>query len=286
MHSIPLFKSDLKTLGIIKLDETTIEEINNGTYKQFIRVLYIPKGYSLQIDLSSYKISRASLFFVNTDQYLYINKSTREQGYLIFYNRDFYCIQIHDHEVACDGILFNNIHNIPFVQLPSEDQPYYSAIFEDMLYELEQQQSSQEEMLRTYLKQLFIKAARLWKQQHLHETLSKQPTDVEFFRKFTLLVEKHYKEKHNVADYAAMLFMAPKTLTHKFKKLNLPQPNEIIKNRILLEAKRLLVHTDLTAKEIGYELGYDDPAYFSRLFLQKTGTTPSHYRTSFLKETN
>ena len=76
--------------------------------------------------------------------------------------------------------------------------------------------------------------------------------------------------------------MAPKTITHKFKRLNLPQPNDVIKDRILLEAKRLLVHTTLTAKEIGYELGYEDPAYFSRLFVQKTGETPSGYRSKFL----
>ena len=76
--------------------------------------------------------------------------------------------------------------------------------------------------------------------------------------------------------------MAPKTLTHKFKRMNLPQPNEVIKNRIMLEAKRLLVHTALTAKEIAYELGYDDPAYFSRLFLIKTGDSPSGFKSRYL----
>jgi len=137
-------------------------------------------------------------------------------------------------------------------------------------------------MLRTYLKQLFIKSARLWKKQNLDKELNEQNSDLEFFRKFTLLVDEHYKEKHHVADYAELLFMAPKTISHKFKRLNLPQPNDVIKNRILLEAKRLLVHTNLTAKEVGYELGYEDPAYFSRLFVQKSGETPSAFRAKFL----
>jgi AraC-like DNA-binding protein len=95
-------------------------------------------------------------------------------------------------------------------------------------------------------------------------------------------VDAHYKEKHTVSDYADVLSMAAKTITHKFKRLNLPQPNEIIKNRIILEAKRLLVHTSMTAKEIAYDLGYDDPAYFSRQFLIKTGESPSGYRNKYL----
>jgi AraC-like DNA-binding protein len=151
-----------------------------------------------------------------------------------------------------------------------------------MHVEFELNDSSLEEMIRTYLKQLLIKATRLWKKQHLEKKVTEQNTDLEFFRKFTLLVDAHYKEKHSVADYADVLSMAAKTVTHKFKRLNLPQPNEVIKNRIILEAKRLLVHTSMTAKEIAHELGYDDPAYFSRQFQIKTGESPSGFRTKYL----
>ena len=56
----------------------------------------------------------------------------------------------------------------------------------------------------------------------------------------------------------------------------------MIKNRIILEAKRLLAYTAMSSKEIAYELGYDDPAYFSRLFFIKTGDSPSGFRTKYL----
>lgn len=62
----------------------------------------------------------------------------------------------------------------------------------------------------------------------------------------------------------------------------LPQPNEVIRNRIILEAEPLLVHTPLTSKEITYEPGYNDPAYFSRLFMAKTSKSPSASRANFL----
>jgi AraC-like DNA-binding protein len=94
--------------------------------------------------------------------------------------------------------------------------------------------------------------------------------------------QQQYKSKHTVADYANFLCMAPKTITYKFNRLRLPQPNEVIKNRIILEAKRFLVHTSLTAKEIAHDLGYNDPAYFSRLFQTKTVESPSGFRANFL----
>lgn len=281
MKSANLFRNDLKTIGLITLDATTRDSINGEGYKQYIKVMYLPKGCEVQVDLSVYTIQQPSLCFVSPNQYLQVKRTGKEEGYFIFYNRDFYCIQIHDQEVACDGLLFNNIHNMPIVALDKKDAPLFRDLFTQMEQEYQLQDSSMEEMIRTYLKQLFIRSARLWKRQNLDRQLVEQHNDLEFFRRFNLLVEEHYKQKHNVADYAEMLYMAPKTITHKFKRLNLPQPNDVIKNRILLEAKRLLVHTSLSAKEVGYELGYEDPAYFSRLFVQKTGETPSAFRAKY-----
>ncbi|WP_454881417.1 helix-turn-helix domain-containing protein [Sphingobacterium detergens] len=282
MASEKVFRSDLKTIGLISLHEGNVDSINSKNYKQYIKVLLLPKGAELQVDLAEYSVKQPSLFFVSPNQHLYIKKLGKEEGHFIFYNRDFYCIQIHDEEVACNGLLFSNIYNMSMVELDNGEIPFFSYIFGQMGDEFGLNDTSLEEMLRTYLKQLFIKSARLWKKQNLDKELTEQNSDLEFFRKFTLLVDEHYKEKHHVADYAELLFMAPKTISHKFKRLNLPQPNDVIKNRILLEAKRLLVHTNLTAKEVGYELGYEDPAYFSRLFVQKSGETPSAFRAKFL----
>jgi len=282
MASEKVFRSDLKTIGLISLHEENVDSLNSADYRQYIKVLLLSKGSELQVDLAEYSVKQPSLFFVSPNQHLNIKKLGKEEGHFIFYNRDFYCIQIHDEEVACNGLLFNNIYNMPMVELDNSEIPFFSYIFGQMTDEFGLNDTSLEEMLRTYLKQLFIKSARLWKKQNLDKELTEQNSDLEFFRKFTLLVDEHYKEKHHVADYAELLFMAPKTISHKFKRLNLPQPNDVIKNRILLEAKRLLVHTNLTAKEVGYELGYEDPAYFSRLFVQKSGETPSAFRAKFL----
>jgi AraC-like DNA-binding protein len=279
-----IFEASLKTIGLIKVNGDGLEEINSDGYKSYIKALYLPKGCSIKVDFHTYITEGPSLFFISPNQIFRIEGLCTETGYLIFYNRDFYCIQIHDEEVACDGLLFNNIKNMPVTAVPDDQADEINSLFVRMEEEFNIQDYSKEEMIRTYLKQLLIKSTRLWKRQHLEVVLEERNSDLEFFRRFTQLVEAHYKDKHTVADYADILMVAPKTITNKFKRLHLPQPNEVIKNRLILEAKRLLVHTALTAKEIAYELGYEDPAYFSRLFLIKTGESPSGFRSKYLMQ--
>lgn len=280
--SSTVFNNNLKTLGLLHVSQEQTDSINGSNYREYIKILYLPAGYKLRVDFACYDTLQPTLFFISPNQYLEIEAAGEESGYFIFYNRDFYCIQIHDQEVACDGLLFNNIKNMPKVELSDAENAFLGGLFKEMIQEFNLNDSSLEEMVRTYLKQLLIRATRSWKRQHLTNEVTNQQSDLEFFRKFTRLVEEHYKSKHTVADYADFLCMAPKTITHKFNRLRLPQPNEVIKNRIILEAKRLLVHTSLTAKEIAYDLGYNDPAYFSRLFQTKTGESPSSFRINFL----
>lgn len=278
---IYVFESIYKRLGLQYVDQQTMKEIDTDKYKPYIKVLYLPTGYTITIDFKKFATVAPSLFFINSNQYLNIEQLGEAEGYLIHYNRDFYCVQIHDAEVACDGLLFNNLQNMPMTRLSGENSLTVDNIFRSIKEELRTVQAQQEEMLRIYLKQLIIIATRLWSAQQLGDRNNSPDPDTGFFRRFSLLVETHYKEKHAVADYAAIMGLAPKTLTQKLRRMNLAHPNEIIKDRIILEAKRLLIHTSMSAKEIAYHLGYDDPAYFNRLFTSKTGENTSDFRKKY-----
>jgi len=137
-----------------------------------------------------------------------------------------------------------------------------------------------EEMLRTLLKLIILKSTRIWKQQHQLADNSQQ-SDVQFLRKFSKLVEQHYKTRHTVADYAELLFVTPKNLSKKIGLISKSTPNDIIKDRIMLESKRLLAHTTMTVKEIAYSLNYDDDAYFIRFFTRQAGLSPVSFRKQF-----
>ena len=278
----PYFESNYKKLGLLTVAADTWDEVNAAPYKPYIKVLYLPAGYTLTVDFKQYTTQSPSLFFINANQYLELTQGGSLPGYFIFYNRDFYCIQIHDDEVACDGLLFNNIYAMPMTVLPEKEETIVSDAFARIAEELASSESSREEMIRTYLKQLIIRATRIWKQQQLGALNAEPASEAEFFRNFSRLVDIHFREKHSVADYADLLAMAPKTLSKRFNRLQLGQPNDIIKDRILLEAKRLLVYSSKSIKEISYDLGYDDPAYFNRLFSGKTGNTPVAFRKQFV----
>lgn len=270
----------------MRIDNNNLNEINSDSYKPFIKVMYLPEGGHIQVDFTDHYTESPALFFISPNQVFNIKSAFAKSGYFIYYNRDFYCVQLHDEEVGCDGLLFNNINNMPLTLVPEHELSFVENVFAEIESEFISQDTAQEEMLRAYLKQLMIKATRLWKQQHLGSVLADEMNDPNTFRKFTRLVDVHYKRKHTVADYADLMLITPKTLAHKFKKMNLPAPNEVIKDRIMLEAKRLLVHSSMSAKEVAYTLGYDDPAYFSRLFLVKTGESPSGFKTKFLAKSD
>lgn len=274
-----VFESSYKKLGYRLFRGEQLDLENGEPFRPFIKIVMVPAGYRLMVDFTLYETTAPTLFFVAPNQFLKLLSGTSDTASMLFYNRDFYCVQIHDAEVACDGLLFNNIFAIPKVDLAPEVNARIGSLFLNIAQELRLRESSAEEMIRTYLKQIIILSTREWKKQNLNN--QPQPVDhaeKEFFRQFGRLVEIHYKQKHAVADYADLMGFAPKTLTNKFNRLHLENPNEIIKNRIVLEAKRLLIYTDHSVKEIAFQLGYDDPAYFNRLFTQKAGISPVGFR--------
>ena len=276
-----VFEDHYKKFGLRTFSQENLETLDQKQFHPYIKILFVPENYELTVDFDTYKTDKPTLFFA-TYQHLHVKNASSDEAFLIYYNRDFYCIQIHDKEVACDGLLFHNIFEIPKVELDSSETILIKNLLTSIKEELEWQESSGEEMIRTYLKQIIIRATRKWKKQNLHtDTLKIPNSEIDIFRDFSRLLEIHFREKHHVSDYADLLHMAPKTLTHKFKSLQLESPNQFIINRILLEAKRLLHYTDKPVKEIAFDFGYEDPAYFNRLFTSKVGTTPVNFKKNY-----
>ncbi|TWV99900.1 AraC family transcriptional regulator [Chitinophaga pinensis] len=265
-----------KKFGYIDFDAETADDILYEEYNSFIKVLFMEAGSEVMVDFKEYKLEKDALFFIKDGQWY----KCAGRGTLLYYNRDFYCIQIHDAEVACDGLLYNNVYDVPVVYLDGEASRQTRHILEEIKTEAVSAESSTEEMIRIFLKQLIIRSTRMWKKTNdMADNSATQ--EVEFLRKFSQLVEAHYIKHHNVADYADMLSITPKALSKKISKYSAKSPNDIIKDRIILEAKRLLIHTDLSVKEIGYKLGYEDPAYFVRLFTNQTESSPLLFRKKY-----
>lgn len=100
----------------------------------------------------------------------------------------------------------------------------------------------------------------------------------QLFVNFRALVEREFKHLHTVQEYADRLNVAVRTLNKSVNECSQKSPLAFINERIILEAKRMVRYTNLMIKEIAFELGFDDPSYFVKLFKRQTGYLPSDFR--------
>jgi AraC family transcriptional regulator, transcriptional activator of pobA len=232
------------------------------------------------VDDVRFELSKHQILTISYNQAFRVERFT--EGVAWRYNRDFYCMVDHDEEVSCVGLLFLGSVRNPIFTLDEKHQSKLKGLLNVTLDEFETHDSIQEEMLRMLLKRLIIICTRLYKTQMIvHNNLIE--SDLDIVRHFNKLVEQNFKTKHRVADYADLMHRSPKTLSNYFALYAQQTPLEIIHARIGLEARRLLIYTDKSVKEIAYELGFEDEAQFSRFFKKQVGEAPANFKATLKK---
>lgn len=246
----------------------------------YYSLIWIQNGNGkVKADFSEYDFVADSLFAFSPYQPFMLVDKEPIKGVVINFHPDFYCIHLHQKEVACNGVLFNNIYQPPFTIIDDTAGLILKMLLEQMKKEMQNPALAQYEVLVSYLKIFLITTSRL-KMQQQPEILSSISELKEPFvlQNLKYAIEKDFKTKHSASDYATILNISPKALakitkTHFNKTLT-----EIISERIIIEAKRELYLTNKAVKEIAYELGYDDEHYFSRFFKTNADISPQMYR--------
>ncbi|TVQ09104.1 MAG: helix-turn-helix domain-containing protein [Bacteroidetes bacterium] len=200
---------------------------------------------------------------------------------LLSFNKAFYCIHTHDAEVSCNGLLFFGSDYTPVIQVDEHEQQSLNTLVKVLEEEFDTIDGNQEEMLRILLKRFIIKSTRIARKQMLKGDLPEERIDI--IRQFNVLVEEHFKSLKHVSDYAAIMHRSPKTLTNVFSQHASKSPLQVIHDRIILEARRMLIFTDKSAKEIAWKLGYEDPSQFSRFFKKNTQMSIQDFKEKYKK---
>ena len=246
----------------------------------YYSLIWIKNGKgTAKADFSEYDFIPNTLFAFSPYQPFMFQTDEQIQGIVINFHPDFFCIHKHHQEVACNGVLFNNIYNPPFVTVDENADSTFKMLFEQITVEMQNPALAQYELLISYLKIFLITASRLKAEQQteiqINPAENKEPFILQNLKNY---IETHFKTKHSASDYADLLNISAKALAKLTKTHFNKTLTDLISERIVIEAKRELYLTNKAVKEIAYELGYIDEYYFSRFFKNNADISPQAYR--------
>ena len=257
----------------VKTDYDSSVPHRHNYYEIFI---FNKAGGTHDIDFHVHDIEEHAVHFVSPGQVHHVERGLGTYGYVILFSRDFIALNATDAEKLFEMPFLNNSPN-PVINMNSEEMQGLIGLVDSMQSEYQDENQHAGDIIRSTLMVFLMKCHRAYCERHPEdENVYKS----HLYREFRMLIEKHFVNFHKVKDYAELLNTSEKTLNESIKKVTGKTVSELIYARIILEAKRLLLHSGMSAKEIAYALNFSDPAHFSKFFKKQTGFSPSGYKES------
>ncbi|MCH2196437.1 AraC family transcriptional regulator [Kordia sp.] len=238
-------------------------------------IWFFEDGGSHVVDFESYEIRKNMIFFIAKDRVHAFDDNLDIQGLLIHFNESFF--MHNDVDIFLKYHIFNSQENPQYI---IDDDTAETAHLHTKLISRELSNRTQfgyEDSIRFSLKALLINLERVHQKEQHRQLTFKNHYELQF-AKYKELVEDNYAKGLSVADYAQLLYISSKTLNTITKEIAKKSASEIIANRIILQAKRLLKFTSLQIGEIAFKVGFDDPSYFVKYFKRHVGHAPTSYR--------
>lgn len=273
--STEIYSNDLSTHLV------TNQHIIHTPHKHdfFLCVLFIKGSGTHEIDFDSYPVGPGSVFFLKPGQTHSWTFDTTPEGFIFFHTQDFYEFHFSNSKLSQFPFYFSHT-NPPYLTLNSAETQRIAARFEEINTEYHTQYLYKEQKIANLMNLVYIDLARCYTAVDNTKVIS----SVSYLHALETLektIETHYREEKSASFYANQLHISSKHLNRITKNTVNKTTTEIIIERVMLEAKRLIVHTDSSLSHIGELLGYDDYAYFSKTFKVKTGITPFDFKKKY-----
>jgi AraC family transcriptional activator of pobA len=244
---------------------------------QFYHIIWIKKGRGTHFaDFKPIEVKNNILIFIPQNSVNRFDPEGEYEGKAIIFTDEFFCKNESDIQYLRSTMLFRDLYDIATINVQCEEKEL-SKTLEIMENEfLSSKDNVQSNILHNLLHVFLLQAEREIRKQGFKEL--KSGINLNYLIQFKDFLEENFKEIKSVNQYADKLSISEKQLHKATTSLLDKTPKQIIDERILLEAKRLLAHSNLSIKEIAYDLGYEEPTNFIKYFKKHTESTPSEFR--------
>lgn len=243
-------------------------------HSTYVTVLFTQGTGEHLIDFESYPVQRGCLFFLNPGQMHCWTLSPDSEGYVFFHNQDFFDGFFVQNTLE-DFPFFQYGHPTPLLLLEEDAISKLELLWEELLAEKSKNQVFHPLKIVSLVTLVYIELSRLYKINH---TPVEESSTYRNVKKLQKLIDEQFQSKKKPSEYAELLHMTPRHLSRVVTETLHTTPTDLIVDRVVLEAKRLLIHHDANVSSIADKLGYDDTSYFIRLFKKKVGMTPREFQ--------
>lgn len=248
----------------------------------FYIIYWFQQGSPLHIvDFNPVTIQPDSFLFVRKDAVQLFDQERHFNSRVILFTEDFFCRSEEDHRLLEASALFNNFEapdnyfNITAV----------SALKEQWML-MERESAREPDGFQAPLLQRFLSSFLMLCEREIRnadEPFALPGPRAQLAMAFSKQLETNFRQEKTISYYADKLFVSDKVLTQTLQSFTGKSPKQLINERVLLEAKRLLIHNAESAKSIALHLGFDEPTNFNKFFKKHAGTTPAKFRLMFVK---
>lgn len=246
---------------------------------EFYQIIWFKKGDGVHyVDFKEYPIEPNTLFFISPGQIHSFDRPTTDDGIIIHFNESFLSDEGSSENVFLKYNVFNAFDAVPFYKITETDAGKLDYLAKGMEHEMKNVSLFAHADCLKYLVKLFLILIQRTGQRGDGTPLCINNAANRTFVRFRQALEHHYCSMHTVKEYANLLNISSKTLTNSVLESAHSTPLKLINERIILEAKRQLIHSDLKVKEIAFYLGFEDPSYFVKMFKRQTGCLPVEFR--------
>lgn len=242
----------------------------------FYLILLVTEGSGKHtIDFKEYDVFPGTLFIVSPGQIHHWDLSNDINGYILFFTKEYFLNDFNSDKLSRFP-LFNSTSSLPVIHLNEQETKKIRLSYRLIECEYKNRRLNYQEMICTYLHGMFILISRVY-----FKNKEKGPIynyDLQQLNKYQELVDTYYKRHRPISCYAKRMNISERQLSYLCKKTINKTPLEILTDRIILEAKRLIINSNLSISSIASELNYKDDSYFIRLFKKYTQQTPEQFR--------